>query len=175
VRQMAQLHRLDDAVQNHGGTQPRSQAQEEHLAALVTPQRLHGRIIDDLDRAPECRSIVEPDPTPGEVMRFCNRPAMQDRPRPAPGQPIDTASYFQSPASSLTPRTICSAVSAGPEGNSRRSSCPLARIFTCVPPTSTTSTFMVYPSGVLSHLPRPPEQTLTGLRQGGALGSDHRH
>src|SRR5262249_41018689 len=87
----------------------------------------------------------------------------------------DAASYFQSPASSLTPRTICSAVSPGPEGNSRRSSCPVARIFTCVPPTSTTSTFMVYPSGVCSPRQRPPEQMLAGLRQGRALGGDHRH
>src|SRR5262249_35938777 len=76
---------------------------------------------------------------------------------------------------SLTPRTICSAVSAGPEGNSRCSSCPVARIFTCVPPTSTTSTFMVYPSGVCSRWQRPPERMLTGLRQDRALGGDHRH
>src|SRR5262249_16922641 len=78
VRQMAQLHRLDDAVQNHGSTQTRSQAQEKHLAALVAPQSLHGRIIDDLDWAPECCSIVEPHPTRAEAMPFCNRPAMQD-------------------------------------------------------------------------------------------------
>src|SRR5262245_25902528 len=72
IRQMAQLHRLNDAVQNHGGTQTRSQAQEQHLAALVAPQSLHGRIIDQLDRAPERCSIVEPHPTRGEVMLFRN-------------------------------------------------------------------------------------------------------
>src|SRR5262249_25560125 len=52
--------------------------------------------------------------------------------------------------------------------------CPLARIFTCVPPTSTTSTFMVYPSRVYPTCRAAPEQMLTGLRQGGALGGDHR-
>jgi hypothetical protein len=51
---MAQLHGLDDAGHNHGGTQTRSQAQEKHLAALVAPEGLHGGIIDDLHRAPEC-------------------------------------------------------------------------------------------------------------------------
>ena len=38
VRQMAQFHRLDDAIHNHGGTEAGSQAQEEHLAALVASQ-----------------------------------------------------------------------------------------------------------------------------------------
>src|SRR5262249_60880623 len=55
------------------------------------------------------------------------------------------ASYCQSSASLLTPVTICSAVSVGPDGNSRTTFCPVARIFTWVPPTSTTSTCMMQP------------------------------
>src|SRR5439155_5635636 len=42
--------------------------------------------------------------------------------------------------------------------------CPVARIFTWVPPTSTTSTFMM-----------KPHPCLPSLRQGGALGSDYIH
>jgi hypothetical protein len=48
VRQMAQLHRLDDAVDDEGRPQTGSEAQEEHLAALVGAQRLHRRVVDDL-------------------------------------------------------------------------------------------------------------------------------
>src|SRR5262249_59913391 len=55
-----------------------------------------------------------------------------------PGYPSDPPSSCQSPASSLTLATICSAVRVGPEGKLRGSSCPVARIFTLVPPTSTT-------------------------------------
>src|SRR5258708_21039382 len=44
------------------------------------------------------------------------------------------------------PSTILAAVSAAPEGNLRGSVCPVARIFTLVPPTSTTSTFIESPS-----------------------------
>ena len=87
----------------HGRTQTGPQAQEEHLAALVAPQSLHGRIIDDLHWAPKRCSIVKPDPTRGEVMRFGNRPAVQDRPRvadrhrvilPVPGQLLDPADHL---------------------------------------------------------------------------------
>src|SRR5262249_22104212 len=87
-------------------------------------------------------------------------------------------------ASFLTPTTICSAVSVGPEGNLRGSSCPVARILTVVPPTSTTSTFMATPS--LKHtlvsprrMPRgaqrPSVHGLTGFCQRSALGSEHLH
>src|SRR5579871_188291 len=59
-----------------------------------------------------------------------------------PGYPIDTTSYRQSPASFLTPETICLAVNVGPDANLRDTRFPETRIFTWVPPTSTTSTFM---------------------------------
>src|SRR4030095_3714786 len=82
---------------------------------------------------------------------------------PPPGEPIDTALYFQSLASFSTPATICLGVSLGPDGNSRGCFCPVMRIFTWVPPTSTTSTFS--------------ERSMysAGLRQACALGSDNLH
>src|SRR5215471_21144550 len=61
--------------------------------------------------------------------------------RIGPGYPIDTTSYVQPRASFLTPDTICRGVNVGPDGNERSSVCPVARILTEVPPTSTTSTF----------------------------------
>src|SRR5438874_7680986 len=43
----------------------------------------------------------------------------------------------------LTPATMALAVMAGPEGNFTGSFCPVARIFTLVPPISITSTFII--------------------------------
>src|SRR5262245_3868158 len=56
---------------------------------------------------------------------------------------MDTASYFQSPASFLTPATIRFGVMVDPDGNLRDSFWPVARIFTWVPPISIASTFMM--------------------------------
>src|SRR5881296_3488256 len=53
IRQVAQLHRLHDALDDEGRAQAGPQAEEEHLSALVAAQRLHRRIIVDLDRASE--------------------------------------------------------------------------------------------------------------------------
>src|SRR4030095_14623261 len=53
------------------------QAQEEHPAALVAPQRLHGRVVDDLHGAPEGGAIVEADPTLAEVVRLCHGPPVE--------------------------------------------------------------------------------------------------
>src|SRR6185312_11886477 len=52
VGQMPELHRLDDAVDDERGAEPRPEPQEEHLAAFVAAQGLHRRIVDDLDRSP---------------------------------------------------------------------------------------------------------------------------
>ncbi len=62
--------------------------------------------------------------------------------RTGPGKPIETASYFQSPITFFTPATICWAVRVGPDTNFRGSRSPLTSTLTCVPPTSTTSTFI---------------------------------
>src|SRR6266487_1579494 len=56
---------------------------------------------------------------------------------------MDITSYFQSRVRFLTPATIALAVMAGPEGNFMGSCCPVARIFTLVPPISITSTFII--------------------------------
>src|SRR6266480_4824001 len=56
---------------------------------------------------------------------------------------MDITSYFQSRVRSLTPATIALGVMAGPEGNFTGSCRPVARIFTLVPPISSTSTFII--------------------------------
>ena len=47
-----QLHRLDNAIHDHGGAQAGPQTQKEHFATLVAPQGLHGGVIDDFDGRP---------------------------------------------------------------------------------------------------------------------------
>src|SRR5262249_61777195 len=54
-----------------------------------------------------------------------------------------TTSLVHALASFLTPDTISLGVNVGPDGNERSSVCPVARILTEVPPTSTTNTFPV--------------------------------
>src|SRR5262249_60689625 len=53
VPQMAQLHRLDNAVQNHGGTHAPSHAPAKQLSPPFAPHSLQGRIIHNLLQAPQ--------------------------------------------------------------------------------------------------------------------------
>src|SRR5262245_9503761 len=69
VRQVAQLHRLHDAVDDHGGAETGPEPQKEHLAAFVAAQRLHGGVVDELDRPSEGGPIVESDPASGHRAR----------------------------------------------------------------------------------------------------------
>src|SRR5215472_1433881 len=55
-----------------------------------------------------------------------------------PGKPSDTRSNLQSRTDFLTTRTILRGVMVGPDGYFRGSFCPLASIFTFVPPRSMT-------------------------------------
>ena len=51
VRQVAELHRLDDAVDDEGRAEPGAEAEEEHLPAPVAAERLHRRVVHHLRRA----------------------------------------------------------------------------------------------------------------------------
>src|SRR5207253_2136218 len=88
IRQVAQLHWFDDAIDNQGGSKTGSQAEKEHLAALVTSQSLHGGIVDDLHGMFEGGLEVETDPSLSEIPRFRNRPASQDRSRVTDGYDV---------------------------------------------------------------------------------------
>ncbi len=80
VREMSEFHRLHDAIDDKGRTEPCAQAQKQHLAAFVTSQGLHGRVVNDLNRMPECSAEIKPHPAGSQIMRFGNRPIVQDRP-----------------------------------------------------------------------------------------------
>ena len=81
VRQVTQLHRLHDAVDDHGGAQTGAEPEKQHLAALIAAQRLHRRVVHHLDRASERLPVVESDPARAEVTRL-----RQPDDREAPGR-----------------------------------------------------------------------------------------
>ena len=72
VREVPQLHRRDDAVEDHRRAEPGAEPEEEHAPALVAAERLHGRVVDDLRRLAEGRLEVEPDPALAEVDRLAD-------------------------------------------------------------------------------------------------------
>jgi len=88
VRQVAQFHRFEDAFHNHGRTEAGAQSEEQHSAAPITPQGLHGGVIDDFHRSPECRPIIKTNPALAQVKRFSERPIMTDRSGVAEGNRI---------------------------------------------------------------------------------------
>src|SRR5262245_24400165 len=100
---VGQLHGRHDAVCDQSGAEPGAQAQKEHHAALIAPQRLHGRIIDELDGIPEGSLEVKPDPTRAEVMRFGHHVTLEYQPRvayryhiirPLPGELLDSGNHL---------------------------------------------------------------------------------
>ena len=83
-----------------------------------------------------------------------------------PGKPIETASYFQSLASFLTPSTICLAVNVGPDGNSTKLLLPGSEDF---------HVRSAYVDNEYIHSEAFSNLLLAGLRKGGALGNDYTH
>jgi len=79
VREVAQFHWLHYAVHNQGRTEARAQTEEKHLASLVAPQGLHGRIVDDSNRTAESSFKIKPDPSGRQVMRIGDRTVLHDR------------------------------------------------------------------------------------------------
>ncbi len=79
VREMAKFHGFHDAIHHQRGTEAGAEAQEEHFAVFVTSQSLHGCIISDFNRAPECNFKIKPDPPGRQVMRVGDRPVLQNR------------------------------------------------------------------------------------------------
>jgi hypothetical protein len=77
---MADLHRRDDALDDQGGSESRSQSQKEHFTSSVAAQGLHRGVVDELHRTAEAPREVEADPAAPEVARLRYWPPAQDRP-----------------------------------------------------------------------------------------------
>src|SRR5262249_21655414 len=70
VRQVTEFHRCDGSLDDEGRAQAGAQAEEEHAAAVVAAQGLHGGIVDELDRFAEGDLEIEIDPAAAEVDRL---------------------------------------------------------------------------------------------------------
>src|SRR3984957_1265032 len=53
IKHVGEFHRLDDPIDDHGRPQARAQSKEQHAAALVTADGLHGGVVDDPRRPAE--------------------------------------------------------------------------------------------------------------------------
>ena len=137
---MPEFHRLDDAINNHGGAEPGPQTEKQHRAAVVTSERLHGGVIHDLDRSAECGRKIEAHPSAPQIVWLANRPTAQD------WSGIANRDYRIVPVGdqfegSYGPSCPASSCVRSPEESIRRLCWPLTKSFTDVPPISITSTF----------------------------------
>ena len=86
---MGEFHRLQHPIDDHGRSQAGAQAEEEHTSLLVAAERLHGRIVDDLQRlAAEGLAVIELRPSRREVMRIFERTPLNNRARIADGDSV---------------------------------------------------------------------------------------
>src|SRR2546427_3067885 len=77
VGEVCQLHPVND----HGRPEPGTEAQEEHPAPFVAPERLHGRVIDNFDRTAECLAEIKSNPAAAEIVGFTHRTSVDHRSR----------------------------------------------------------------------------------------------
>jgi hypothetical protein len=138
-RKMTQFHRFDDAIHNECRPEASTQAEKQHLSALVTAEGLHRCVVDQLRRLAERALEVEPDPSQTEVHRLGHDMTSMNN----CGTPTDATSYDQSSVSAFTRSTIRRGASSGPDGKRRGSLAPdETSSLTYEPPTSTARTFM---------------------------------
>src|SRR6266478_463182 len=78
---MRKFQRSHFAVHDRARTEASAQTQEKHLSFLVGAERLHGRVVDDPDRAPKCSFKVKIDPSLCQIVRFRNGPPLLHRSR----------------------------------------------------------------------------------------------
>ena len=96
---MRELQRLSDAVGDHRRAEARAEADEQHPAAVVTPERLHDRVVHDLRRTAERAPEVEVDPALAEIGGLQDGPVVADRhrdpdARDVPGPALGRREHF---------------------------------------------------------------------------------
>src|SRR6202021_523845 len=79
IRQMAELHRLQNAINDHGGAKARSESEEQHSPAFVAAESLHQRVVDHLRRTAKSFCKIKADPATAEVMRLGQGSVVSDR------------------------------------------------------------------------------------------------
>src|SRR5207248_3034565 len=81
VRHMPDFGGLDHAINNEGRAQSRAQPEKQHATAAVAADRLHGCIVDHLDRPAESLVEVQSDPARAEVVGLGGDPAAEHESR----------------------------------------------------------------------------------------------
>src|SRR5512143_834125 len=81
VRQVAELHRLDNPVDDEGRSETGAEPEEQHAPTAIATERLHGGIVDQLHRVTERRFEVEADPAPAEITGLGGNAPVQHRAR----------------------------------------------------------------------------------------------
>src|SRR3989442_2350724 len=79
VRQVGEFHRLEDAVDDERGPEAGAEAEKQHPAAAVAPERLHRGVVEHLHRMAEGSPEVEAHPAAAEVPRLGDRMPVDDR------------------------------------------------------------------------------------------------
>ena len=78
VGEFAKLERDEHVIEDHGGAEAGAEAQEEHAAAFVAAEGLHGGVIDDLAGLAEGGVIIEIHPAAPEVVGLADGVVVDD-------------------------------------------------------------------------------------------------
>ena len=81
IRKVAKFHGVNDALYDQRRSEPRSEAEKKHPSGPVASDRLHGRVIYDLDRPAECSLKIELNPARPQITRIPQRAAAENRAR----------------------------------------------------------------------------------------------
>src|ERR1700722_1158185 len=93
VFEMGEFHGFEIAVGNHGGAETGAETEEEHFAALVTAESLHGGIIDDFYGMAEGFGEVHTHPAATEIVRLAKRGAVDDGTGIAEGDAVEFPAF----------------------------------------------------------------------------------
>src|SRR5277367_5222020 len=85
---MSEFERDDDAVEDHRRAQAGAGAEEEHAAALVAAQSLHGSIVDEAKRLPKGLFVRKVDPAYAQVVGLGDGTMVDDRTWVADGDTV---------------------------------------------------------------------------------------
>jgi hypothetical protein len=76
---VADFHRFHRAIDDQRRAETRTETEEEHASALITAQRLHGRIVDHPHRPPEDLLEFTAHPTRTQVVGLRHNAPAQHR------------------------------------------------------------------------------------------------
>ena len=88
VEKMREFHGLEKTVDDHRGAEAGAETEEEHVAAFVTAEGLHGGVVDDFHREAEGFGEIEGHPALAEIVGLAEGPLVDDRAWVADGDAI---------------------------------------------------------------------------------------